>query len=207
MEDYGRWRTQPSRSLSRASVDAHLALRLGLQRLQRGEHGRARAVVRLVVEDDHLVRDGQRAVGKLLGRAPLLGALVLLDALEELALGGVAGARAALVPVVVRARAPARVRQRARDRLDQLLQLLRGGATGRRGMGARKDKRGVAESLVCRRARARLEQRLEVRGGQRVDDERCGADERGQLRLLVEHLHAVHRRLLLARRDDGKSGW
>jgi hypothetical protein len=62
--------------------------------VQRREDGRARAVVGVVIEDDHLARDGQRAIGKLLGGAP---PLVRLDVLEELALGGVARARAALV--------------------------------------------------------------------------------------------------------------
>jgi len=99
------------------SVDAHVALRLGLQRLQRREDGRARAVVGVVIEDDHLARDGQRAIGKLLGGAP---PLVRLDVLEELALGGVARARAALVALVrggVRVRVGVGVSVRGRVRV------------------------------------------------------------------------------------------
>ena len=90
--------------------------------VQRREDGRARAVVGVVIEDDHLARDGQRAIGKLLGGAPLLRALVRLDVLEELALGGVARARAALVALVrggvrVRVRVGVSVRGRVRVRV------------------------------------------------------------------------------------------
>ena len=94
----------PSRSHpADGSVDAHVALRLGLQRLQRGEDGRARAVVGVVIEDDHVACDGQRAIGELLGGTPLLRALVRLDLVRD--------------RVRVRVRVGVRVRVRVRDRV------------------------------------------------------------------------------------------